>query len=167
MMRTDLHHDERLALPVAENALLWCMRAWVVGLHRDIDAERRIEDVLDRLGAPGAAGCLSGFMWALRHGAVRTIGVECACQPRVSADERALLGVFALAQEGQSLEAMLALRGLVSAPAARAAWLSAEGWPARCFAPGGGSRVRRSLRSATPSQAAPGRMAGCCTDAAM
>lgn len=127
MMRTDLLHDERLALPVAENALLWCMRAWVVGLHRDIDAERRIEDVLARLGAPDAADCLSGFMWALRHGAVRTIGVECACQPRVSADERALLGVFALAQEGQSLEAMLALRGLVSAPAARAAWLSAEG----------------------------------------
>lgn len=127
MMRTDLHHDERLALPIAENALLWCMRAWVVGLHRDIGAERRIEDVLARLGAPIAAEYLFGFMFALRHGAVRTIGVDCPCQPRVSADERTLLGVFALAQEDQSLEAMLALRGLVSAPAAKAAWTSAEG----------------------------------------
>ncbi len=127
MMRTDLHYDERLALPVAENALLWCMRVWVAGLNRDIGAERRIEDVLALLNAPEAAEYLFGFMFALRHAAVRTIGVECPCRPRVSADERLLLGVFALAQKGQSLDAMLALRGLVSAPGARVAWLSAEG----------------------------------------
>ena len=145
MLQTNLRHDERLALPVAENALLWCMRAWVVGLHREIGAERRIEDVLAQLGAPDAAGSLFGFMWALRHGAVRTIGVECACQPRVSADERALLAVFSLAQEGQSLEAMLALRGLVSASAAKAAWLSAEGVA--------GALLRAGKRLARPASA--------------
>lgn len=120
-------HDERLALPVAEGALLWSMRAWVAGLRHAVPSEQRIAEVMARLGTPRATGYLLGFMFTLRHGAVRAIRVSCPCQPRVSADEQALLGVFALAQDGQSFEAMLALRGLVTPAAAAAAYQSAEG----------------------------------------
>lgn len=75
------------------------MRVWVAGLHCPIGARRRIADMLARLDAPDAAPHLKGFMRALRHGATRTVGVECPCRHRVSEDERALLDVFGLAQE--------------------------------------------------------------------
>lgn len=120
-------HDERLVLPIEHSALLWCMRVWVVGLHRPIGAERRIQEMLDRLGAPEAAPYVEGFMFTLSHGAMRRIAVDCPCRPRLSEDERALLDVLALAQDARPFEALLLLRGLLTPEAARAALRSAEG----------------------------------------
>ena len=127
MRATDTNHDERLALEVAEGVLLWSMRSWATGSRHSIEPERRIARVLARLGAREAPEYLFGFMFALLHGAVRPMQVSCPCQPRVSADERTLLDVFALAQDGQSFEAVLALRGFVTPVAAGAAYQSAQG----------------------------------------
>lgn len=120
-------HDERLAIPVAQGALLWCMRMWVMEMKRGIGAEPRIDDMLERLGVPEASPYLKGFMFALSGGATRMIEVHCTCRPRIGADERALLDVLALAQAVRSFEALLILRGFVTLDGARAALRSAEG----------------------------------------
>lgn len=118
---------ELATLSLAEGTLLWSMRTWVAGLARpDVDVNARIEAAFADLHVPGAAAYLDGFMWALRHGAVRTIGVDCPCQKDIDGDERALLDVFALAQHGSGMEALLLLRGMVSPTAARTALSSAE-----------------------------------------
>ena len=65
-------------------------------------------------------------MWALRHGAQRTIGVECPCNRTLDEDERTLLDVFALAQEGHGFEATLLLRTMATPSAVAAMIDSAE-----------------------------------------
>ena len=119
--------DERLTLPVIEGTLLWSMRTWVAALHHATEPAQRIAEIFARRDAPNAAGYLAGFMFALRHGAVRAVCVGRPGQPRISDDERALLDVFALAQDNQSFEALLVLRGFVTPAGARAAYQSAEG----------------------------------------
>lgn len=140
-------HDERLALPITEGVLLWSMRAWAVSSHQSIEPERRIATVLAGLGAPEAPEYLFGFMFAMLNGAVRPIGVSCPCECRVSRDEHALLEVFALAQEAQSFEAMLVLRGIVTPAAASAAYRSAEGVAAALLQ--SGRLLRPPARDAT------------------
>ncbi len=119
-------HDERLALPVEQQALLWCMRVWVAGLPQPAEAGPRIQDIMARLGAPDAAPYFEGMMFALRHGAARRLTVECVCWRRVSGDERVLLETLGLAQERRLFEALLLLRGLLTPEGARAALHSAE-----------------------------------------
>lgn len=118
--------DERLALPLEQGVLLWCMRIWVVGRYRPVAPAHRIQEVLNRLGVPEAAAPVEHFMEALRDGAARTLGIDCVCQPRVSEDERALLDVIALAQQDRPLEALLMLRGMLTAEGAHHALRSAE-----------------------------------------
>ena len=127
MRASDSHRGGRPVLPITESTLLWSMRAWVAGSRHSIEPERRIARVLARLGARDASEYLFGFMFALLHGAVRPMQVSCPCHPRVGADEQALLSVFALAQEDQSFEALLTLRGFVTPAAAEAAYRSAQG----------------------------------------
>ena len=122
MRASDSHRGGRPVLPITESTLLWSMRAWVAGSRHSIEPERRIARVLARLGARDASEYLFGFMFALLHGAVRPMQVSCPCHPRVGADEQALLSVFALAQEDQSFEALLTLRGFVTPAAAEAAY---------------------------------------------
>ncbi len=119
--------DERLALPVEQGALLWCMRAWVAGMRHDVGATEGIQHMLDRLGAPDAAPYLEGLMFAIGHGATRAVGVHCVCCKGVSDDERALLDAIALAQQHRTFEALLLLRGMMGAEGARAALQSIEG----------------------------------------
>ena len=119
--------DERLRLPVAEGVLLWCMRVWVLGLRREIDAEARIGAMLARLDAPDAAPYLDGFMFALSRGATRRIAIHCACHDRVEGDERLLLHALCLVQMGQLSWALHLLRGMATDAAARAALSSAQG----------------------------------------
>jgi hypothetical protein len=124
--------DERLSLPIEQGVLLWCIRVWVADLQQAPQQEaagaaRRIPDMLARLGAAGAAPYFEGFMFALSHGATKRIAVHCICQPKVGADERALLDAFGLAQEARPFEALLLLRQLSSPAAARSALRSAEG----------------------------------------
>jgi hypothetical protein len=108
-------------LPWLETMLLWSMRAWVIGSRRKIPVERQIEEVFDRIGAGDAVGALFGFMWVVGHGALRTLNVECVCNPGISADERCLLDVIALHQHRRSFEAMVLLRSLLAPRAALAA----------------------------------------------
>jgi hypothetical protein len=120
-MGSTIEHDERADLPVLENALLWSMRAWTIGLSRGIPVEERIEELFAKLGAPEAAGQLYGFIWIIGHCAARAVEVDCVCNPRVSDHERCLLDVLALTQHGRPAEAEGLLASLVSGQAAAAA----------------------------------------------
>ncbi len=120
-------HDERLALPIEQGVLLWCVRAWVLEMCNPRGAEERINDLLDRFGTPGAAAYVKDFVFALGHAAARTINVQCTCCTRIVEDEHAILDVLGLAQAGQPLEAWLVLRGLANAEGARAVLRNAEG----------------------------------------
>ncbi len=99
----------RSNLTTLENALLWTMRAWVIGHCQRVDVAHRIETVFDQLGAPEAAASLGGFMSALSQGAKRVLEVNCVCCPDVSEDEAALLRVVALQQEEAHEEAFAVL----------------------------------------------------------
>jgi hypothetical protein len=87
------------ALPTLENALLWTMRAWVIGRCYNRDTAGRIDDVFHKLGVAAGARHLDGFMTALSRGALRSLEVNCVCHPAVSDDEAALLEIFALQQQ--------------------------------------------------------------------
>lgn len=108
--------DEWAALPAVEGVLLWSMRAWVLARCRaeELQVEDRIEAALDGLGASEAGCGLCKFMDAVERGGTRPIMVERICARRLTADERALLGVFTCTQAGRAAEAMQALRGMVA-----------------------------------------------------
>jgi hypothetical protein len=92
--------DGRSALPFLENALLWAMRAWVIGHSRKLNVSPQIQNMFDGLGTPGAVDPLNGFMSAISSNATRRVNIDCVCYPGVSADESLLLDVLALQQEG-------------------------------------------------------------------
>lgn len=119
-------HNEFTALPLAQRALLWCMRMWVLQLRRGAETQARVGDMLGQLGAPSAAPHFESLMLALVHGTTRELEVLCVCRTEVAADERALLEVLSLAQAGRSLDALLALRSILPAQDAGAALHSAE-----------------------------------------
>lgn len=119
-------NDERLALPIEQQALLWCMRVWVAGLRQPIEAGPRIQDMMTQLGAPDAAPFFEGMMFALQHGAARQLAVGCVCWRQVSDDERMLLEMLGLAQACRLFKALLMLRGFLTPEGARAALHSAE-----------------------------------------
>ena len=108
--------DERAALPAAEGVLLWSMRAWVLARCRaeDLRVEERIEAALGGLDAAEAGCGLCGFMGAVERGGTRPVMVERMCARQLTPDERALLGVFACVQAGQTAEAARALRSMVA-----------------------------------------------------
>lgn len=108
--------DERAALPAAEGVLLWSMRAWVLARCRaeELHVEERIEAAMGGLDAAEAGCGLCGFMDAVERGGTRPVTVERMCARRLTADERALLGVFACVQAGQTAEAGCALRDMVT-----------------------------------------------------
>ena len=108
--------DERAALPAAEGVLLWSMRAWVLARCRpeDLRIEDRIEAALGGLDAAEAGCGLCGFMEAVERGGTRPVTVEKMCARRLTADERALLGVFACVQAGRTAEAAGTPGGMVT-----------------------------------------------------
>ncbi len=119
-------YDERSALPLIEQTLLWSMRTWVAGLRTPSEVVvGRMAAVFADLGAPACAGYIDGFMWVLRHGAARTIGIDCPCCPRLERDERVLLRVFALMQQDDWPVAAALLQGMVTPNACNAALDSA------------------------------------------
>ncbi len=110
----------RSKLPTLENIVLWSMRAWVIGHCRRIDIASRIETVFVQLGVPESAAHLDGFMGALGGGVRRTLKVNCVCCKQVSADEAALLQVFAFQQDEAHEEAYAILEDMVTEAAAAA-----------------------------------------------
>ena len=119
--------DEFLDLPIEQGVLLWCLRMKVIGLKRGIDADTRINRVLDMLGAAAAWPFVRDFVGALSGGCTRYIDVQCVCQTSIGPDEYALLDVLSLAQAMRPFEATLVLRGFVTQAGAEAALRSAEG----------------------------------------
>jgi hypothetical protein len=105
-------------LPMLENALLWAMRAWVIGHSRRVDVADRIGRVFDRLGAQGAARHLDRFMAVLSQSATRVLEVHCVCHTDISADEAALLHLFSLQQDEAYEEAHLLLASMTIEPGA-------------------------------------------------
>lgn len=118
--------DERAALPPEQGVLLWSMRAWVLGLARATSMEARIQGAFAGMDAADAAPGLSGFMACVDDGGIRTIDVRRMCDPAVSADERLLLDVFRLVQDGEAAQAARVLRGMVGPSSIAAALHRAE-----------------------------------------
>ena len=140
-------HNEFTALPLAQRALLWCMRMWAMQLRHGAETQARY-DMLGLVGAPAARLRFDCFMRALVHGATRELEVLCVCRTGVVADERTLLDVMSLAQAKRSLEALLVLRTVLPAEGAGAALHSAEEVGAALaqagrFLPAPGGNVRR------------------------
>ena len=119
-------HNEFTALPIAQRALLWCMRMWVMQLRHGAETQERVDNMLGQLGAPAATPHLQSLMLTLVQGTTRELEVLCVCQTEVAADERALLDVLSLAQARRSLDALLALQSILPAQDAGAALHSAE-----------------------------------------
>jgi len=106
------------ALPMLDNALLWTMRAWVIGHCRNRDTAERINAVFGKLGAATATGHLGGFMTVLSRGAVRSLEINCVCHPAVSDDEATLLEIVSLQQHERHEEAYERLVGMTTEAAA-------------------------------------------------
>ncbi len=119
-------HNEFTALPLAQRALLWCVRMWVMQLRHGAETQARVDGMLGQLGAPTASPHLERLMLTLVYGTTRELEVLCVCQTEVAADERGLLDVLALAQAKRSLDAFLLLRSILPAQDAGAALHSAE-----------------------------------------
>ena len=126
MVHPNCPDDLNGELPLVEQTLLWSMRVWVVCQHMPAaDVLQKIAAAFADLGTPACANFLDGFMWALRHGAQRTIGIDCPCRPNLEQDERILLRVFALVQRGDNRTAAALLHGMVAQVGIRAAVHSA------------------------------------------
>jgi hypothetical protein len=108
---TATHPLSQMSRP--ERIMLWTMRACVIGITQKIPVEEQIQDAFSRIGAPDATGQLYAFMWILSQGACRMLNVDCVCGAKISEDERALLDILALSQQGRTFEAMILLRSMV------------------------------------------------------
>lgn len=114
------HDPADIPLPPLESALLWAMRAWVIGAERHVNVAGRMASLFSLLNAPDGAGYLGGLMWVLSHGATRDLTIHCTCNPEVSEDETRLLDMMALHQEGFHADALVLLTDMMPPPAARA-----------------------------------------------
>jgi hypothetical protein len=121
-----LDDGDRQTVSIERSVVLWCIRLWVLGQRRDVGAAWRIQEALERVGAPGAAPALGAFLRAIENGAWQPVDVQCTCWRGVREDEHALLDVIALAQEPRLFEAMLLLRSLVAPAAACVALVQAQ-----------------------------------------
>lgn len=115
------NHARCSELLASENALLWCMRAWVIGHCTNRHTSDRIEAVLAKVGALGAGAEFDGFMRALSQGARGTMEINCVCYPDVSDDKRRLLDAFALQQQGNHDEVYATMSNLLTVRAAAVA----------------------------------------------
>lgn len=113
-------------LPGLDHALLWTMRAWVLGQCRKRETEDQIRQVFQTLGTPDGDRQLDRFMRALSHGARRSLEVNCVCNPLFSEDEARLIGIFRLQQQERHEEAFEALSALTAEFAAIAGCDSAN-----------------------------------------
>jgi len=105
------------SLSRSDRLVLWAIRAWVIGLKRRLDVVPPLRAVFAKSGIVEAAELLDALMCVVACGAVRTLAVECVCDPVISEDESRLLAAAALHQSGQSFEARFILREILT-PAA-------------------------------------------------
>ncbi len=85
----------------AETLVLWAMRAWVAGHRHGIPVLANLRTAFRNEGAPAAAEAVDDLMGFIANGAGRTIQVNCPRCRQVTEDERLLLDVVALHQQGE------------------------------------------------------------------
>ncbi|WP_158743113.1 hypothetical protein [Acidisphaera sp. L21] len=136
-----------------ERALLWSMRAWVIGYTRRIKVDDRIGQMWSSLGVVEAAGCVDALMWALSNGVTRAVQINCTCNTETSADEQVLLRLVMQAPVHRDLQ-WLELLGMVTPGAAGA--ICDSGARLRLVLAAGGFNLSGSDRAAhTPRSVLP------------
>jgi hypothetical protein len=117
-------------LPVPERLVIWAARTWVAALKWDRDAgpalRRTFAATCGDDVAEAAAEAVDRMMRWTGTGALRPLGVNCACRPAVSADEQALLAAVALLQEGRDVEARRLMTNILDLEPCAAAKASAS-----------------------------------------
>jgi hypothetical protein len=104
------------ALPLAEHALLWCMRFWVDQVRRGGQPGLRIEQVFNDLGVQGGASRFEACLALWHRGAGRLPRVHCLGDRMVGEEEALLLDVIALHQRQRNSEAVALLACIVPPP---------------------------------------------------
>lgn len=121
---SDLDHDcdDPGAPPLtrAETLVLWAIRAWVAGHRHDLAVLPNLRTAFRNEGAPAAAEAVDDLMAHIGHGAGRTIQVNCPRCRQVTDDERLLMDVIALHQEGETQWAPFLVRAILTPEATRA-----------------------------------------------
>jgi len=103
----------------AETLVLWAMRAWVAGHRHGIPVLANLRTAFRNEGAPAAAEAVDDLMGFIANGAGRTIQVNCPRCRQVTEDERLLLDVVALHQQGETLWVPFLARAILTPAAAR------------------------------------------------
>ena len=118
----DEAHDGEAASPPltrAETLVLWGIRAWVTGHRHDIPVMPNLRTAFRAEGAPAAAEAMDDLMGFIGRGAGRTIRVNCPRCRHVTEDERLLLDVVALHQQGETMWAPFLIRAILTPVATR------------------------------------------------
>lgn len=121
-MSEEAHDCDDVSAPPstrAETLVLWAIRAWVAGHRHDIPVMPNLRTGFRDEGAPAAAEAVDDLMGFIGRGAGRTIRVNCPRCRQVTADERLLLDMIALHQQGETLWAPFLVRAILTPAAAR------------------------------------------------
>ena len=113
--------DDAGASPLtrAETLVLWAIRAWVAGHRHGIPVLANLRTAFRNEGAPAAAEAVDDLMGFIANGAGRTIAVNCPRCRQVTEDERLLLDVVALHQQGETLWVPFLARAILTPAATR------------------------------------------------
>jgi hypothetical protein len=101
------------ALDPAESAFLLAVRCWVAARQRDDDPLLRLRVVLNSVGAADAAAAFGRFMTLAAHSTSRRVVTYCSCTQQLGEDEKHLLHVASLVQNGESEVASRVLQATI------------------------------------------------------
>ena len=121
-MSADEHDCDDAGAPLlsrSETLLLWAVRVWVVGHRHDVPVLPNLRTAFRDEGVPAAAEAVDDLMGFIGHGAGRTIRVNCPRCRQVTEDERLLLDVVSLHQQGDALWAPFLARAILTPMAAQ------------------------------------------------
>jgi hypothetical protein len=95
---------DRGHLPPAESVLLLAIRVEVEGLRTGVDRRSHVRAILDMLACPNADRALLDFIGSLAApgAAARPLAISGVSRPLITPDERLLIDVIALQQQGRS-----------------------------------------------------------------
>lgn len=108
-------------LCLAEQLLVWGMRAWVDHFKRGEALCSVYQRAFQKIGAPEAADHLSELLGLVAMGAVRSIDVRCQPCPALSDDEAAIIEAIARSQRGTGAAFHLGLLDFVDRATAETA----------------------------------------------
>ncbi|WP_395676941.1 hypothetical protein [Inquilinus sp.] len=103
----------------AETLVLWAIRAWVAGHRHGIPVQANLRTAFRNEGAPAAAEAVDDLMGFIANGAGRTIQVNCPRCRQVTEDERLMLDIVALHQQGETLWVPFLARAILTPAATR------------------------------------------------